>query len=104
MGLENSHFIGFLYEDNRKILGLTDELDYPFLPLLINFNVFSLNLINSIKNGFLSYGFMLDSDDKNILEYLSNPGFSARIEQINVSINDQFRFFSTSIIDYINYT
>ncbi len=103
MELSNNHFVGFLPQDNRKILGLTDDLNFSFLPLLLNFNLFSLNIINSIKNKYSSYAVIVDFDDKTVLENFSNQGFSERIEQINISPNDQFRFFSTAIIDYINF-
>ncbi|MCR4421945.1 MAG: hypothetical protein NUV32_05695 [Exilispira sp.] len=97
-----NHFIGFLPEDKRKILGLTDETSYPFLPILINFSVFSLNIINGIKNNFSSYAFLFDFDDKKIAETLFYPGFSAKIEQIGASLVDSYRFFNTSILSYIS--
>lgn len=102
MTMPDIHFIGFLPEDNRKILGLTDDLEYPFLPLLINHSIFSLNIINGIQNNFSSYSFLFDYDNKKIVEYLSNPGFSVRFEQIGISTSDNFRYFSNSIINFIN--
>ncbi len=96
------HFIGYLPEDNRKIIGLTDQSNFTFLPLLINFNIFSLNIINSILNEFDTYGLMFDPEDKAIIEDLANPGFNKKIEHINISTSDSFRFFSVEIINYIN--
>jgi len=96
------HFIGFLPEDKRKVLGLTDEISYPYLPILINFSVFSLNIINGIKNNFSSYAFLFDFEDKKVTESLFYPGFSVKIEQIGTSLIDNYRFFNSSILNYIS--
>lgn len=103
MAQPDIHFIGFLPEDKREITGLTDDLSFPFLPVLLNFNIFSLNIINGLKNDFSSYAFLFDYEDKTVTEYLSNPGFIEKINQINISLTDQYRFFNQSIIEYINY-
>lgn len=102
MKINKIHFIGFVEESERKIIGLTDEIDYFLLPLLINFSILSLNIINAIRNNFSSYGFIIDNDNKNIIESIGNTQFSEKIEQITVSSVDQFNFFSSSILNYIN--
>ncbi|MFN3411581.1 MAG: hypothetical protein ACK4YF_05435 [Exilispira sp.] len=102
MNVNKIHFIGFVEETERKVIGLTDEIEYFLLPLLINFSILSLNIINAIKNNFSSYAFIIDNDNKNIIESISNIQFSEKIEQIAVSSVDQFNFFSSSILNYIN--
>ncbi|HPC38472.1 MAG TPA: hypothetical protein PLF21_04085 [Exilispira sp.] len=97
-----NNFIGFLPEDKRQILGLTDEIGYHFLPMLINFSIFSLNIINSIKNNFSTYAFLFDFEDKSVQDYLSNPGYNVKVEPIGISLTDNYNFFNSSILGYLN--
>lgn len=96
------NFVGFIADIKKQIIGLTDDIEYSFLPILLDFSIFSLNIINSIINKFKSYAFLSDYDDKNIIEYLSNPGFEEKIEQISISSSDPYKYFSVSMLGYLN--
>ena len=94
-------FTGYLPEDKRKILGLTDDIPYPFLPIYLNFTLFSLNITNSFENSFDKYAFIVEDNYSSISDNIKDQSISNSMQVLNISESDNVRIFSSVIKDYI---
>ncbi|HOV46970.1 MAG TPA: hypothetical protein PK044_08100, partial [Exilispira sp.] len=94
-------FVGYLPEDKRKILGLTDDIPYSFLPIYLNFTLFSLNITNNFENSFDKYAFIIEDNYSSISDNIKDQSISNSMQILNISESDNVRIFSSVIKDYI---
>ena len=66
--MEDIKLFAFYYinEKNIKIPGLTDFISFNQIPVFVNFNIFEINVITGILNGFKRY-FLYLMIHKNII-------------------------------------